>query len=345
MRASDGAVEPSGRPRFAATEKREKMESSGLKKTAVFVVLVVVLLTLCSFRLYRFWGGVKAFKKVVSEVKTALENPSSPYDLKWVASDWFDDEKTLELCAAIEKKDLVQIQRAIDSGADVNSKGRDNMPLILWASPYGSDVMELLLKNGADPNVVLESNYRKGANLFMKGTTYFFLIVEMSSMQRDSEYDYVELLLKHGADPNLGKYPCLSVASFYLFANGRKTLRLLVEAGADVNPVDNYFDYPVENAVGYGKELQLLLDHGAIYDVNTPQGRKLQERLRAYKNGDIILRPGASQEDHEATLDAIRWLEERGVSFDDPSAATSPLRVRATARPRPRGSGFALPRE
>ena len=332
MRALDGAVEPSGRPRFAPTEKREKMESSALKKTAVIAVLVVVFLATCSFRLYRFWGGVKEFRKAASEIKTRLENPSSPYDLKWVASDWFTDEKTLELCAAIEKKDLVQIQRAIDSGADVNSKGRDNMPLILWASPYGSDVMELLLKNGADPNVILESNYQKPNNLFMRGSTYFFLIVETSSMQRDSEYDYVELLLKYGANPNLGKYPCLSVASFYLFANGKKTLRLLVEAGADVNPADSYFDYPAVNAVGYGKELQLLLDHGAIYDVGVPQGRKLQQRLRAYRKGDIKPRLGASQEDHEATLDAIRWLEERGVSFDDSSAATSPPRVRAIAR-------------
>ena len=322
------------------------MESSALKKTAVIAVLVVVFLTLCSFRLYRFWGGVKAFKKIVSEIKTELENPSSPYDLGWVASDWFDDEKTLELCAAIEKGDLAQIQRAVDSGADVNAKGRENMPLILWASPYGVDVLELLLKNGADPNVVLESYFRKSNRLMTKGATYFFLIVELSSLQRESTYDdYVELLLKYGADPNPEKYPCLSVASFYLFADGKKTLRRLVEAGVDVNPVDNYFGYPVVNAVGYGKELQLLLDHGAIYDVDTPQGRKLQERLRAYKNSDTTLRPGASQEDHEATLDAIRWLEERGVSFDDPPAATSPLRVRATARPRPRGSGFALPRE
>ena len=192
------------------------------------------------------------------------------------------------------------------------------MSLLLWANSYGVDVLELLLKNGADPNVVWEWGNSTPTYFFREETTCLFFFVELSATREDSQYDeYVDLLLKYGADPDIGKYSCLSVASANFITNGKKAFHRLIDAGADVNPTGNYYGYPVENAVGYGKELQALLERGAIYDVGTPQGSRLQRRLFSYAK-DEHMRWRTTGEDHEATLKSMKWLEEHGVSFDKP---------------------------
>ena len=192
------------------------------------------------------------------------------------------------------------------------------MPLLLWSFSWGNEILELLLKNGADPNVVFASSYGARESLIkVHGASALYLAVETSLVSGNPKYDrYVETLLQYGADPNLGRYSCLEPASFFLSKGERETFRRLVEAGADVNAGDGAY---LENVVGYGPELQLVLEHGAVYDVNTPQGRRLRERLRAYLDGSYTPR-GATEEDRETTLKVVEQLKERGVSFDDVSA-------------------------
>ena len=174
------------------------------------------------------------------------------------------------------------------------------MPLLLWSFSWGNEILELLLKNGADPNVVFASSYGARESLIkVRGASALYLAVETSLVSGNPKYDrYVETLLQYGADPNLGRYSCLEPASFFLSKGERETFRRLVEAGADVNAGDGAY---LENVVGYGPELQLVLEHGAVYDVNAPQGRRLRERLRAYLDGSYTPR-GATEEDRETTF-------------------------------------------
>ncbi len=300
-----------------------KSSASRFPKRVIIAVLVLACILYGVITVYRQMVFLKKVRNAALESKaliagTQLKESLPEHEFRWVAKDWFKDKKTLELCAAIETGDLNQIQSVIDSGADVNAKGPRGMSLLLWAHSYGSDVLELLLKNGADPNVVWEWGYSTPTYLFREETTYLFFVVELSSTRDDPQYDrYIDLLLKYGADSDIGKYSCLSVASANFITNGKKAFHRLIDAGADVNPTGNYFGYPVENAVGYGKELQELLDRGAVYDVATPQGSRLQRRLFSYAK-DEHMRWKTSGEDHEATLNAVKWLEERGVSFDEP---------------------------
>jgi hypothetical protein len=53
----------------------------------------------------------------------------------WRAEDFFTDLKVIELCRAIEKEDLILIDKLIAEGTDVNAKGKDNMTPLLWAYP------------------------------------------------------------------------------------------------------------------------------------------------------------------------------------------------------------------
>lgn len=296
-----------------------------------FVAYRALTLLWTEIRFDSGWGPVAYVKSLLQEPVALFESQqnasaagsgvysSGSYsELRWNPEDYFSDPKTLELCAAIVKKDIATAQRLIDEGVDVNAEGRRHMPLLLWSFSWGNEILELLLKNGADPNVIFASSYGARESLIkVRGASALYLAVETSLVSGNPKYDrYVETLLQYGADPNLGRYSCLEPASFFLSKGERETFRRLVEAGADVNAGDGAY---LENVVGYGPELQLVLEHGAVYDVNTPQGRRLRERLRAYLDGSYTPR-GATEEDRAATLKVVEQLKERGVSFDDVSA-------------------------
>jgi ankyrin repeat protein len=103
-----------------------------------------------------------------------------------------------------------------------------------------------LLGAGADPN---ETN--------KEGTTILGLVASSSSV-----YDLLEPLLKAGADPNRGELfrPLNGAASF-----GPKAVRLLLDAGADVNWADADGGTPLMSAAASDdkESVRLLLKAGA----------------------------------------------------------------------------------
>ena len=240
----------------------------------------------------------------------------SIYKSGWKAENWFEGEKTLALCHAIVKQDVEEMQRLIDEGADVNVKGKENMPLLLWAYPCGEQVFECLLKNGADPNVILESNYKAKGALIFPGNTLLIVAIR-SSAGGDSRFrNYVDLLLKYGANPDLGEPSPLAYA--VSFGYGR-AFQSLIKAGADPNYNAGDDKYLVNAASWNSQWLSILLEHGATYDINTLQGAKLQRYLYRAKTDPTEFFANSSYERRKGIQNVIDWLEERGVSFDEPA--------------------------
>jgi ankyrin repeat protein len=64
-----------------------------------------------------------------------------------------------ELLEAIERGDLEAVKAAISAGADVNSTFRDGWSALLVAANQDPRITELLLGNGADPNVPSDRGY------------------------------------------------------------------------------------------------------------------------------------------------------------------------------------------
>ena len=236
---------------------------------------------------------------------------------QWKAEDYFDDPEVLKLCHAIEHQDIGTMESIIKSGVDVNVRGKGNMPLLLWAYPTGEEALECLLKNGADPNFLIESNYSVISALAL-GNTLLYMAV-LSNIDDDPKFkNYVDILLKYGADPDLGQIPPLFLASGFGILTYDSFINL-VNAGANLNISDKSGNgYPVLSAAtpeNFGK-LFLLLESGAAYDINTVPGHTLQRMLykRKYES-TLILNPD-QQKDFDK---CIQWLEERGVSFDKPA--------------------------
>lgn len=234
----------------------------------------------------------------------------------------FEDPQTLKLCRAIKRRDSAKIRRLIKAGADVNAKGRGGVPLLLWTFPAGEDMMDCLLSNGADPNFVCDEKIVSASHgmndvlLFsnraiLDETLLYSALKKKLNGERYFD-NYPSLLLKYGADPNLGKASLLAVAASS--KRTREDFFKLLEAGAEINPASE--PYPVVECLGYEQEIYLL-EHGAIYDVNTPQGSLLQRRvyeLTETREGRLTPMSDETRENIEKTR---AWLEEHGVGFEE----------------------------
>ncbi|MBP5621470.1 MAG: hypothetical protein J6X44_05590 [Thermoguttaceae bacterium] len=193
------------------------------------------------------------------------------------------------------------------------------MPLLLWAYPSGERVFECLLKNGADPNVILESNYLTDNYMITPGSTLLFLSVKSSAWGRDSRFkNYVALLLRYGANPNLGRpSPLARAASDPAY---EEAFQSLIKAEADPNYNAGNDDYLVQSGnLCHPHRLNILLEHGATYDINTLQGAQLQRYLYKAKSNPTEFFAHAMFEQRKEIQKAIDWLEAHGVSFDAPA--------------------------
>lgn len=137
---------------------------------------------------------------------------------------------------------------AIDDGTGIFDGNTDRLLL-----PDNIEMVEMLLKQGADPN---ESNNTTPHN----GALYFAV--------HTSQKEIVALLLKHGADPNAPKQGILYLA---VSAAHKEIVEILLTHGADPNSTSRASPSP-ETVLNYAVKTRnvdmarLLLLHGA--DVN-----------------------------------------------------------------------------
>lgn len=190
---------------------------------------------------------------------------------------------------AIQDQDIFKVQALLDGkndDIDVNEKDwEDYTPLHKASSGKKNEIVSLLLKYGADPNVkecpfqplhwaVYLTKFKTiqllldyGANVKAQdkdGETPLYLAC---GAEKDSEdngrSEIVSLLLKHGADPNVKKGPSKWTplhwsASF----NQLKNAQLLIAHGADINTLNDSQQTPLDIArIMKKKEIFNLLNN------------------------------------------------------------------------------------
>ena len=170
--------------------------------------------------------------------------------------------QTMSLYYAAERGDLQVVQDLINQGYDVNIVCDISCagwtPVMIASANGHFDVVEFLLKNGANPNV--QNNRGRTALAF--ATKYRFIPI-------------VNVLLEYGADPKLtsedenGKWSAMADAMIGAIKEPEayEILRMFVQKTGDVNFM--YYDYtPLLMAVYYDDYdfAKYLLENGA--DVN-----------------------------------------------------------------------------
>jgi ankyrin repeat protein len=156
-----------------------------------------------------------------------------------------------EVAKAIRDGDLKAVRAQLDAGVDVNARDADgNTPLLLAAVYAGPECVELLLKKGAEVNAKNKfgatplhraaTNYEKAKLLIdagadVKAKTKSGRTVLTLAARKYGNSQTVKQLLDKGADAKERNDSGANPIQVAAYGGDLDTLKLLVEAGADVN--------------------------------------------------------------------------------------------------------------
>lgn len=231
----------------------------------------------------------------------------------WKAEDYFTDPKVIALCHAIEANDLLEMERLVAAGADVNARGKGNMTPLLWAFPDNQlPRFKWLLEHGADPNVIIESGFNTGGFMAPGDAVTHFVC-------KTAFPGYFEAVFEHGGNPNLrtGRYDDVPLTLLIESgpANRESRIRALIAAGADPN-ILSAGRTPAMKAVSWAGQYglaNLLLDLGADHRVYEANGMRRLIHV-AVREEQAFRENGPQQKaDYQALL---KRLTDRGESIE-----------------------------
>ncbi len=255
---------------------------------------------------------------------------------EWDPKTFFDDQGMIDFCNAISKVDLVEMQRLVDHGVDINTVGRDGMTLLYWALFLDTDPRPfgMLLELGANPNVIVQHKGRPGER--HTSIESGFAVVHL--VTRGAYNRHFKNVYEHGGDPNLiDKNPFFSRPAFHelwsVAPDAVERLELMMEKGANLDLRSKKGLTFLSNQLGrdeLGCRLGLIaLQAGADYAYYYPP-ESLRASYRRYKFGYFRLihflaeaapyvekRPKNKRTYFNAV---VAWLEERGQSLAEAKA-------------------------
>ena len=268
--------------------------------------------------------------------------------LKWDAKDYFSDSSTIELCKAIQANDISTMKQLIDAGADVNAVGNDGMTPLLWSFPGRKlERFETLLKAGADPSVVIRSDFNtKG--VIRVGTT----VAHMCAGHRRP--DHLFALVANHVDPNIRAASRMdqrdeSLIEAALMSKGTK-IQERVEALLKLHPDKSRLERDARVAIGQEQFTigLALLEAGAntknytnwgtlVHLVATLEGRNSRPPKDHKLLVDWLIRHG---EDYDAAKsDNDRWNAEL-IKAVDPKFPAATRRNELMERAKEQGSTY-----
>ncbi len=228
----------------------------------------------------------------------------------WDAEKYFDDPAVVELCRAIQKRDLDEVRRLIAAGVDINAKGKGDITPLLWSFPEENRaVFECLLTNGADPNVRVTADPNTGARI-LPGDS-------VTTLSAVSAFDYFDLVMANGGDPDIANSRGYTLLQCVIKGEGGQKLeriKKVVEAGADLNKKDQSGVTAAIMAVAWGGQYKialLLLESGAGTDIYIDNSNQklihvvVREQL---KTPDVIRVPGYRE--------LLQFLIDKGESVE-----------------------------
>ena len=140
------------------------------------------------------------------------------------------------MATAIYDGDTRSVQSMINDGVDLNRISKGGMTYLYYAMlTMNYDMMELLLKNGANPNI--HSDFYTRPDLHEKGLSddkSTGVCLEYSGY-RAYDIKYMKLLLKHGANINDTTYISPLSIAVQDQVQGKEKIKYLAEQGIDLN--------------------------------------------------------------------------------------------------------------
>lgn len=208
------------------------------------------------------------------------------------------DPRNLPLNIAVSKNNTEAARMLIEAGADLNAADHmGNTPLEIAAAYDYSIITELLVKAGADTAVqnsrgmcpfivAVHNSSPKSAQILAAATPDIKEMVSTFEKTREGNFlplvaiaarnmcpKTMKIILEYGLDPENRQerldISLLEISKTYVRSRGvEETMKMLIDAGADVNAAFPNRDTPLQSAVSNNREgaVRLLIDAGA--DVN-----------------------------------------------------------------------------
>ena len=216
------------------------------------------------------------------------------------ADHYFATPEVVAAAKAIRRGNAGGLEERIAAGLDVNARGREGMDLLKWSlGRFCLECFETLLEHGADIERPPAGEYTgKIEQLFLKP------VMHLAAQLNDPAY--LASLLRHGGDPNaLNVYGARTIIHEAILLGRTENVRLLVEAGADINARRELsLATPLIAAVAV-KEYEIahhLLEQGADPTLEYAWGNGVVEMIQSSKNR------GVSREMHGWYLKVVERL-------------------------------------
>jgi ankyrin repeat protein len=154
------------------------------------------------------------------------------------------------MMVACERGDAKMVRMLVTLGADVNAVNEFRQPPLLYATRAGAvEMVSLLLRSGADPNIKMSDGD--------------FVLREAAGKGISARI--TRALLKHGANPRAANNNGGTALHMAAFQDRSDVAKLLLRAGADANHRDRHGHGPLTCAVlrNHTDVVLLLLENGA----------------------------------------------------------------------------------
>ena len=248
---------------------------------------------------------------------------------------YFPDGQELKMAMAIYDGDTRSVQSMINDDVDLNRIGKGGMTYLFYAMlTINYDMLELLLKNGANPNI--RSVFYTRPDLHKKGLSddKTIGICLVYSGYGDYDIKYMKLLLKHGANINDTTYISPLVTAARDKIQGKEKIKYLAEQGINLNYTLTGTSVTAEQALIFKWNMVLfLLDLGADPLVGDDPKFTVAASVQKYYDRGFDL----NSEHGKMAQEVKRRLEQRGVKFPyypkkDKAASDSTEQVGETKR-------------
>lgn len=176
-------------------------------------------------------------------------------------------EKDKQLFIAIEKADLLSIEKLIASGADVNAQNENwRTPLMEASRRCLSDIVKFLIEKGANVNEVDNNGY---TSLWYAATSFAVSSSQIPAMNH---------LMEANARVNDIDYCGTSILMHAASRGDLEAVTLLIRGGADVYAT-NAYGY---DALGFAEEAEELLKWSDLYtwDITKTRWQKMLQVLK-----------------------------------------------------------------
>lgn len=227
---------------------------------------------------------------------------------RWRAAEFSSDPLGVRLAEAVAAGNRSAIDSLVHEGADVNLRGKEGLPLLVWAMAKDSvEGFDALLAHGADLTALANDP------AFTRNGERTMQVIELAVSAFNP--GFIRAALKRGFDPDYVPNPDIEESLLFraVWTHAIDNAAILLDAGADIDHVDANNESAIMLATGmcYYEMVAFLLGRGADPCIKARSGHDLAGCLKMF--GDR----GVTVQEAPHFRKVVAELKKRGLITDE----------------------------